>query len=174
MRSGKKKRGYWGIGVYNIKTETNLGILWRSAYNFGASFIFTIGKRYKKQPSDTTKAYKHIPLYEYPTFEDFYKHIPKHCSLVCVEQTDNAKSLKDFKHPERAIYLLGAEDYGLPEKITEITDKTGSDYWGYQYVLGDYKIKPIEEEPGEIIDIDGKKFSKATIKEALKMYLMED
>ena len=110
-------RGYFGIGVYNIKTEMNLGTLWRSAQNFGASFIFTIGRRYKKQASDTLKTSKHIPLYEYQTLDDFYEHMPKDCLLVCVEQEDKAKNLKDFSHPERAIYLLGAEDYGLPEKI---------------------------------------------------------
>lgn len=50
------KRGYFGIGIYNPKTETNMGTLWRSAYNFGADFIFTIGMRYKKMGSDTAKA----------------------------------------------------------------------------------------------------------------------
>ena len=95
----------------------NLGTLWRSAFNFGASFIFTIGKRYKKQASDTIKAIKHIRLYEYLTYEDFYKSMPKNCVLVMVEQTQEATNLKDFTHPERAIYLLGAEDNGLPERI---------------------------------------------------------
>ena len=59
------KRGYFAIGIYESKTETNIGTLWRSAYNFGADFIFTIGKRYKKEPSDTTKSERHIPLYGY-------------------------------------------------------------------------------------------------------------
>lgn len=115
----KEPHGYFGIGIYNIKTKLNLGTLWRSAFNFGASFIFVIGKRYKTQTSDTTKTERHIPLYEYTTFEDFSKNIPKSSILICVEQTEGAKNLKDFIHPERAIYLLGAEDYGLPEKITK-------------------------------------------------------
>ena len=114
-----RPRGYFGIGVYNLKTGMNLGTLWRSAFNFGASFIFTIGRRYKKRASDTIKAIRHIPLYEYPTYEDFYKSIPKNCVLVIVEQTKEAKNLKDFTHPERAVYLLGAEDNGLPERIME-------------------------------------------------------
>ena len=33
------------------------------------------------------------------------------------------------------------------DKITNITDKTGSTYWKNQYVLGDYEINPIEDEP---------------------------
>lgn len=112
-----RSRGYFGIGVYHIKTKMNLGTLWRSAFNFGASFIFTIGRRYEKQASDTIKTIKHIPLYEYLTYEDFYKAMPKDCILTMIEQAEGAKNLKDFKHPERTIYLLGAEDHGLPERI---------------------------------------------------------
>ena len=37
--------------------------------------------------------------------------------LVCVEINEDAKPLKEFKHPHQAVYLLGAEDYGIPEKI---------------------------------------------------------
>lgn len=111
------KRGYFGIGIYHPKTTENIGTLWRSAHNFGADFIFTIGKRYQKQASDTTKAPRHIPLYEYLSFADFKRHIPSGCQIVCIEQTEDAKNLVDVSHPESAIYLLGAEDYGIPEKL---------------------------------------------------------
>jgi len=110
----KNERGYFGIGVYHPKTTENIGTLWRSAHNFGADFIFTIGKRYKKQPSDTTKAERHIPLYEYQTFEDFKEHLPKGCRIVFIEQTEGAINIKDAHHPEAAVYILGAEDYGVP------------------------------------------------------------
>ena len=39
-------------------------------------------------------------------------------------------------------WFIGGDDSG---KITNITDKTGTDYWKNQYVLGDYKITPIEK-----------------------------
>jgi tRNA(Leu) C34 or U34 (ribose-2'-O)-methylase TrmL len=114
--SGKDmKRGYFGIGIYHPKTTENVGTLWRSAHNFGADFIFTIGRRYKKQASDTTKAERHVPLYEYATFEDFKKHLPRGCQLVFIEQTDGSKDLKTAAHPETAAYILGAEDYGVPQ-----------------------------------------------------------
>ena len=111
------KRGYFGIGVYHTKTEINVGTLWRSAQNFGADFIFTIGRRYKAQSSDTLKTSRYIPLYNYPTYEDFKKHIPYNCQVVCIEQSDESVDLKEYKHLERCIYLLGAEDHGLPKKI---------------------------------------------------------
>ena len=109
-------RGYFAIGVDHAKTETNIGTLWRSASLMGAAYIFTIGKRYKKQASDTTKAWKHIPLFHYENFQDFYKNIPFGCRLVGIELIENAIPLKQFKHHERCIYLLGAEDNGLSKE----------------------------------------------------------
>lgn len=110
-------RGYFGIGIYEPKNEVNIGGLWRSAYIFGAAFIFTIGRRYKKQSADTVAAPRHIPLLNYLTYEDFCEHAPSDCQIICVENNDGAAPLGGFAHPERAIYLLGAEDNGLPEKI---------------------------------------------------------
>jgi tRNA G18 (ribose-2'-O)-methylase SpoU len=113
------ERGYFGIGIQNPKTEENIGTLWRSAFIMGASFIFTIGRRYKKQASDTPKSWKHIPLYHYESFEDFFKSMPTDCKLVGIELTDQSTPISEFKHPERCIYLLGAEDNGLTnEAIT--------------------------------------------------------
>ncbi len=110
-------RGYFEIGVFHPKTEENIGALWRTAYQLGASGIFTIGRRYKKQASDTYKAWRHIPLREFLTLEDFLKASPHNSLLVGVEQ--GGSLLKEYKHPERAMYLLGAEDHGLSEEATE-------------------------------------------------------
>ena len=106
-------RGYWGIGCENMKTGMNYGSLHRSAQSFGASFIFLIGKRFKRQSSDVLNSWKHIPLYEYDSFDDFNKHRPFDCKPIGVEITKNSIPIKEFEHPERAIYLLGAEDSGL-------------------------------------------------------------
>lgn len=113
------QRGFFGIGIENTKTVQNIGTLWRSASILGASFIFTIGNRYKKQASDTMKSYKHIPLYNYETFEDFYKSLPYDCRLIGIELDDKSTPLSEFKHPERCVYLLGAEDNGLSKGALE-------------------------------------------------------
>ena len=60
--------GYYVIGIYHTKTECNVGTLYRSAYQLGAAFVFTIGRRYKKQASDTYNTTLHIPLYHYESF----------------------------------------------------------------------------------------------------------
>ena len=111
------KCGYFGIGIYHGKTKTNIGTLWRSAAILGADFIFTIGRRYKTQASDTMKTPRHIPLYNYADYNDFFRHIPYDCPVVAVELADNSVPLERYVHPKRCIYLLGAEDHGLPENI---------------------------------------------------------
>ena len=111
----KNIRGYFEIGIYHTKTVINVGTLWRSAYQLGASGIFTIGKRYPHQTSDTLKTYRHIPYREYLTFEEFLNNRPFSCLLIGIEM--GGKPLVQFHHPERAIYLLGAEDHGLPDNV---------------------------------------------------------
>jgi len=111
-------RGYFGIGIYAPKNGVNIGTLWRSAYIYGAAFIFTIGRRYQKQASDTVYSIRHVPLFNYLVYEDFYKNIPYDCRLVCIENLGD-KLLPNFQHPERAVYLLGAEDSGLPKAILD-------------------------------------------------------
>lgn len=110
-------RGYFEIGIYQGKTPSNLGTLWRSAYQLGAAGIFVIGSRFKRQASDTVKAYKKIPLREYTDFEHFQSSRPYDCELVGIEM--GGYNLSTFTHPERAIYLLGAEDSGLPKKVIQ-------------------------------------------------------
>lgn len=110
---------YFGIGIQNGKTPENLGVLWRTAQNLGASFIFTIGNRYAKQACDTHNAVKSIPYYHYNTFEDFKNNIPVGTRIVGVELDDTAVDLETFEHPRRCVYLLGAEDHGLSKEAIE-------------------------------------------------------
>jgi tRNA G18 (ribose-2'-O)-methylase SpoU len=39
--------------------------------------------------------------------------------LVAVELHERAETLTTFDHPERALYLLGAENNGLPPEVME-------------------------------------------------------
>ena len=111
--------GYHAIGVFRGKTHHNIGTLWRSAYILGASYIFTVDGKYKKQSSDVLRTWSRIPLFTYKTFEDLLENIPFDCRLIGVEIDNRAEMLHEFEHPKRAIYLLGAEDSGLPEFVKE-------------------------------------------------------
>ncbi|WP_298473701.1 RNA methyltransferase [uncultured Maribacter sp.] len=110
---------FFGIGIQNGKTPENLGVLWRTAQNLGASFIFTIGKRYANQACDTHNAIKSLPYYHYKNFKAFFEHLPKGVRIVGIEKTDKAESLETFSHPKRCVYLLGAEDNGLTLEAIE-------------------------------------------------------
>lgn len=113
------EQGFFGIGIQNGKTPENLGVLWRSAQNMGASFIFTIGNRYAKQACDTHKAVGAMPYFHYDTFDDFFNNLPKGALLVGVELDEKAVQLETFTHPRRCVYLLGAEDHGMSKIAIE-------------------------------------------------------
>lgn len=119
MKVKPDEANYFGIGVLQHKRGHNIGTLWRSAYILGASYIFTIGKSYKKQTSDVLKSWREIPLFHYEDFDDFYKHIPYNSQLVGVELDERAQMLTEYSHTPRAVYLLGAEDNGLPPEILD-------------------------------------------------------
>jgi tRNA (guanosine-2'-O-)-methyltransferase len=113
------EQGFFGIGIQNGKTPENLGVLWRSAQNMGASFIFTIGNRYAKQACDTHKAVGAMPYFHYDTFDDFFNNLPKGAVLVGVELDEKSVQLETFTHPRRCVYLLGAEDHGMSKTAIE-------------------------------------------------------
>ncbi len=109
--------GYFGVGIFHPKHECNQGTLWRSCFAFGASFCFTIGPRFTKQASDTANAYLHVPMLNFDEMDDMVSHLPYNCPVVGVELDEKACPLDGFVHPDRCVYLLGAEDHGLPAKI---------------------------------------------------------
>ena len=110
-------RGFFGIGIYQAKHFENVGVLWRSAYQLGAAYLFTVGKRYRTQPSDVYVTWRHIPLHNYPSSDEFMSALPFGCKLVGIEMAGTP--LPDYQHPARAIYLLGAEDSGLPKRMID-------------------------------------------------------
>jgi tRNA(Leu) C34 or U34 (ribose-2'-O)-methylase TrmL len=110
------RRGHFGVGIYQPKNGLNYGTLFRTAQVFEADYLFVIGARFKQQASDTQKAWRHLPVFTWKTFEEFYEHLPHDTQLVGIELME-ATILKDFTHPERAAYLLGSEDNGLPDWV---------------------------------------------------------
>ena len=108
---------YFEIGIFQPRRVDNLGTLWRTARQLGAAGIFTIGRQYRHQSSDTAMTEQHIPLRAFLSFDDFLAARPKGAMLVGIEF--GGTPLAQFRHPDRAIYLLGSENNGLPPKILE-------------------------------------------------------
>lgn len=119
VRFQKQYRGFFAIGIYHTKNELNVGTLWRSAAILGASFLFTVGRRYRQQASDTLKTPRHIPLFHYDTIDVMHHHLPHGCRLVGVELDEESVPLVGYEHPEACVYLLGAEDHGLPPDVRD-------------------------------------------------------
>lgn len=112
-------RGFFGVAVYRPKHDVNVGSLWRTAVAYGAAFMATVGRRYEHQASDTGNARMHTPLHHYSSLDDLIEHLPHSCPLVGVELDPRAVPLPRFRHPVRALYLLGAEDSGLPQHVID-------------------------------------------------------
>jgi tRNA G18 (ribose-2'-O)-methylase SpoU len=108
------------IGIENPKFDSNLGILFRSAYQLGADGVFTVGERYKKHPADTYDTCKQIPYTYYESIKELFNQ-GEHFIFVAVEQ--NGECLTKFVHPEKCIYLLGSESIGLSDEIRFICDR---------------------------------------------------
>lgn len=117
-------RGYFGIALYRPKTEVNVGTLLRTAQILGASFIHTIGARYRRQPGDVLNAPLHVPLYHHDDFATFRAALPDNCALVAVELAPDAIQLHRHRHHDRCCYLLGAEDNGIPADILARCNRT--------------------------------------------------
>lgn len=116
-------RGYFGVGVQEISKSFNLGNLVRTSHAFGASFFFTINSdlNYREiKQSDTAHSDIHMPFYEHKGVADL--DLPRECSLVGVELTDEAVDLPRFLHPMRAAYVLGPEGGSLSPELIERCD----------------------------------------------------
>lgn len=123
-RIARTIRGYFAVGIYHPKHEQNIGTLWRTASSLGAAFVFTVGRRYQKQASDTTKAWRHVPLFHFDDVDSLVHHLPYSCPLVGVELQPDAVPIERYGHLERACYMLGAEDHGIPADVSRRCHET--------------------------------------------------
>lgn len=115
----RSSRGYYGVVCFRPKHEVNVGTLWRQAFLYDAAFIGTIGRRYEKQASDTPNTAMRIPMFNWQTIDDLKAHLPYGCPLIGVELDERAVPLNKFWHPHNAVYLMGAEDHGLPKSVLD-------------------------------------------------------
>ncbi len=116
-------RGFFGIGVEGISKAMNVGNLLRSSHAFGASFFFTINPVVDvkgMKASDTSGAFGSIPFYSFNDVDDM--KLPHRTSVVGIEFMEDAIELPTFRHPQQAVYVLGAENRNLSPKMIERCD----------------------------------------------------
>jgi len=107
-------RGYAAIGLIRPKNRHNEGGIMRAAHCFGVGLVMMQGARFKQQASNVTRAERHIPTLH---VEDICKSTPYNCEKVAVELVEGARDLRDFVHPERALYIFGPEDSSINPDI---------------------------------------------------------
>ena len=109
-------KGYAIVGLDNPKNSLNVGHALRACGVYGAAGLYTGGERnrYRRAPTDTMRAYRHIPLLQVPDLHDV---VPFDCVPVAVDLIPGATPLHKYTHPERAFYIFGAEDATLDERV---------------------------------------------------------
>ncbi|MEM6884063.1 MAG: RNA methyltransferase [Verrucomicrobiota bacterium] len=108
------RRGFCCVGLDNPKTSINVGSVMRAAGVYQAQMVAVSGHRYGKAPTDTMRHHRHLPLLQIETLRDV---IPYDCVPVAVDLIPGATPLHEYKHPERAFYIFGAEDATLGQRI---------------------------------------------------------
>lgn len=111
-------RGYAAIGLHCPKTPANVGHVLRAAHAYGAALVAVSPQqpRYRKAPTDVSRAYRAIPTVY---VDDLHDVLPYDCVPVAIEFIASAKSLVDYKHPQRAFYVLGPEDGTLGHQVLD-------------------------------------------------------
>ena len=110
----------FGIAVYNISKEYNIGSLLRTAHCAKVKDFFLIGEK-SFNTYAAVSSEKWTNIMHFSAFEDFFEYIQRiGYNLVLVEQSKDSISLFDFEYPANPLFFLGAEKGGLPEKIVSM------------------------------------------------------
>ncbi len=117
-----RDRGHVGVCLHSVKDSGNVGGAMRAAHVFGADYVMTVNSRTGKHRTDTSKAYKHVPVFEYELEENSDLPAPKDTKIIVVELCAEAVPLASFEHPERALYVFGPEDGNVPQHIVDSAD----------------------------------------------------
>jgi len=117
-------RGFFMIGIVEPRNTLNIGTLVRAAHVFGATGVYAVGRRFPLENEAVHSFDRHVPIFYFEDAEEFDRTMPGNADLVIVEMRDDARSLHNYAHPERAIYLLGSEYVGVPEPFFNLRERT--------------------------------------------------
>ena len=107
----------FSIGIFQGKTSYNVVKLRRIATQLGASECFVIHPRFRQGSAEWTAEEDNkidascVPYVEYLDFDEFSSKAKEGYVFVAIEM--GGQDLVEYKHPRKAIYILGAEDNGV-------------------------------------------------------------
>eukprot|EP00747_Dinoflagellata_sp_TGD_P029236 gnl/TRDRNA2_/TRDRNA2_133786_c0_seq2.p1 gnl/TRDRNA2_/TRDRNA2_133786_c0~~gnl/TRDRNA2_/TRDRNA2_133786_c0_seq2.p1 ORF type:complete len:123 (-),score=2.90 gnl/TRDRNA2_/TRDRNA2_133786_c0_seq2:260-628(-) len=96
--------GFFGIGIIQGTRNESWRTLWRSAYQLGASFVFTVGARKLISGIGVTERkteFRTFPAWRFDDFADFAACAPFAAPLVAIEM--GGQPLETFEHPKCAV-----------------------------------------------------------------------
>ncbi len=105
-------RGYAAVGLVRPKYPGNVGGVMRAAYVHEAALVLieqdrSANNKRVTDMMDTPNAWKQMPVMH---VEDMMDVIPHGCVPIAVDLVPDARSLYDFVHPDRGLYIFGPED----------------------------------------------------------------
>lgn len=110
-------RGFSSIGLIRPKHVANVGAVLRAAQVYGAAMVAIQGDRTPvRSCQDTMKAWRQIPVLR---GDDLRALIPFDAVPIAVDLVEDATSLPEFKHPQRAFYVFGPEDGTLGRSVLD-------------------------------------------------------
>ena len=118
--SMRAERGFACIGLDRPTDPVNVGHALRAAFCFDARLVIIGGDtpsiRLSKLNTDPMRSFRHVPVIKSKTLLDA---VPVGTTIVGIERCDDATTLMDFKHPERACYIFGPENGSLSAEILD-------------------------------------------------------
>src|ERR1700721_807844 len=99
-------RGYAILAADRPKDLNNFAGLMRAGHCYGAKMLVLAGDRYRHPAPNTTKAERSSPFLR---VADVFEALPFDCIPVAVDLVEGATALPQYRHPERAFYIFGAE-----------------------------------------------------------------
>lgn len=110
-------RGFAAVALDHPKNIINIGGVLRAVMNYCAGLIVLGACRVPvRHAADTMKAYCTVPTIR---VDDVFKGLPFDTVPVAVDLVEDATPLPEYKHPERAFYIFGAEDQTLGARVLD-------------------------------------------------------
>jgi tRNA(Leu) C34 or U34 (ribose-2'-O)-methylase TrmL len=109
-----------GIILIDPKYPHNVGAAIRACSCFGVNSLLWTGDRvnpakYERLPrEERMKGYRRVDFRNHDRPFDLF---PKDSVPVCVEVFDSSEPLTTFEHPDKAVYVFGPEDGGVPQVV---------------------------------------------------------
>ena len=116
--SMRRERGFACIALDRPTDPVNVGHALRAAFCFDARMVIigdgAAGIKLPKLQTDPMRSFKHIPVIRSKSLVDA---VPEGATMVAIELCDDASTLMEFKHPERACYVFGPENGSISDDI---------------------------------------------------------